>query len=46
MIISKNSLGGYDKDEDKKYNDKIIKNVLKNAKIPTGESIVPANLIH
>jgi len=34
MIISKSSLGGYDKEEDEKYKDNIIRNVLKETKVP------------
>ena len=35
MIISKSSLGGYDKEEDEKYQENIIKNVLKETKVPS-----------
>lgn len=35
LILSKNSLGGYDKEEDTKYQDNIIRNVLKETKVPT-----------
>ena len=35
MAISKSSLGGYDSEEDKKYKDNIIRNVLKNTKVPS-----------
>ena len=37
MAISKSSLGGYDSEEDKKYKETIIKNVLKNTKVPAKE---------
>ena len=35
MAISKSSLGGYDSEEEKKYKDNIIRNVLKNTKVPS-----------
>jgi len=35
LTLSKNSLGGYDKEEDTKYQDNIIRNVLKETKVPT-----------
>lgn len=38
MEISKSSLGGYDSEEDKKYKESIIKNVLKHTKVPVKES--------
>jgi len=34
LVLSKNSLGGYDKEEDTKYQDNIIRNVLKETKVP------------
>ena len=41
MVISQNSLGGFNDKEESKYQNTIIKNVLKTAKLPTDESIVP-----
>lgn len=38
MEISKSSLGGYDSEEDKKYKESIIKNVLKHTKVPAKEN--------
>lgn len=35
LVLSKNSLGGYDKEEDIKYQANIIRNVLKETKVPT-----------
>jgi hypothetical protein len=43
MVISQNSLGGFNDKEESKYQNTIIKNVLKTAKLPTDESVVPAN---
>jgi ribosomal protein L37AE/L43A len=40
MVISQNSLGGLNDKEDVKYENTIIKNVLKTAKLPTEESLV------
>lgn len=40
MAISKSSLGGYDSDEDKKYKDNIIRNVLKKTKIPSKDGVL------
>jgi hypothetical protein len=40
MVISQNSLGGLSDKEDVKYENTIIKNVLKTAKLPTEESLV------
>jgi len=34
LVITKRSLGGYDEEEDEKYQDNIIRNVLKETKIP------------
>lgn len=39
MKISKSSLGGYDSEEDNKYKEMIIKNVLKHTKVPAKEDI-------
>ena len=45
MVISQNSLGGLNDKEDVKYQNTIIKNVLKTAKLSTEESLVSANQI-
>lgn len=39
MEISKSSLGGYDSEEDKKYKESIIRNVLKHTKVPVKEDL-------
>lgn len=39
MEISKSSLGGYDSEEDKKYKESIIRNVLKHTKVPPKEEV-------
>ena len=41
IVLSQNSLGGFNDKEESKYQNTIIKNVLKTAKLPTDESIVP-----
>jgi len=43
MVISQNSLGGFNDKDESKYQNTIIKNVLKTAKLPTDESVVQAN---
>jgi len=43
IVISQNSLGGFNDKDESKYQNTIIKNVLKTAKLPTDESVVKAN---
>ena len=45
MVISQNSLGELNDKKDVKYQNTIIKNVLKTAKLSTEESLVSANQI-